>query len=87
MSIPSWVKIGVQCVCVDDSRGFASKRPVELQRGAVYTVRDVRIGCLGLEGLRAYYDSSRFRPLVTLEDDIKAHFSQHLRPQKIVERA
>ena len=40
------------------------------------------------EPSEARYLVDNFRPIVTLEDDIKAHFSQHLHaPQKIAERA
>lgn len=93
MSIPSWCRVGAKVVCIELlARVYAETVPVV---GETYTIRDVRdygdvVGILVSEirNAVANYDEGdlepcfiieAFRPLITLEDDLKAHFEQHLR--------
>lgn len=85
--VPSWAVNGTLVVCVEplDFNGECI-----MIKGCVYTLD--RIGlcpecgapeCIVKErdilaGHPAWMHLSRFRPLVTLEDDLKAHFIQYL---------
>lgn len=89
-AIPSWARVGAKVVCVD-ARGTR-----QLEAGEIYEVAWVglsqkkRLPMLGINGTtdvdgnRGEWKISRFRPLVTIEDDIATHFAEHLRqPRKI----
>lgn len=102
MSIPSWAIRGAKIVRVEPvyaARHAASVVPVV---GQTYTIREVFLAKGGRPAVRlveitcSWSDArnyergwvlSHFRPLVSLQDDISAHFEQHLRsPHKIEER-
>lgn len=100
--IPSWVRVGQKVVCVDAApRKYLA---VGLTEGAIYTIRGTNVAPNGVPGVllvevqssivwrdgrESSYHVDRFRPLVTIEDDLKAHFSAllHVPASKETERA
>lgn len=66
-----WAKPGVKCVCIDDSwlPGSGGKDEFVVS-GETYTISSVNGRSLNLVGIRPSKWISRFRPLVSLEDDI-----------------
>jgi hypothetical protein len=88
MSLPSWARVGAKVVCID-----AVGTP-ELVEGQTYTIEAVddvplRVGGFGVwlvdvgvmqDRVGSYFGFrlSRFRPLVTIEDDIATHFASLL---------
>lgn len=85
MSLPSWARVGAEVIYVDDSPGRLGGEDV-MKVGQTYVLRAVtdefaEPACrVHGDGLRSYefMALSRFRPLITLEDDIATHFRQHL---------
>lgn len=85
-AIPSWARVGAEVVYVDDSPGRLFDGDVLLKVGQAYVLRAVtdefaEPACrVHGDGLRSYefMALSRFRPLITLEDDLEAFFRQHL---------
>jgi hypothetical protein len=88
MSIPSWAYVGAKIVCVGDL-WTCSPNDADLPDpivGEVYEIAHVEDRCFGTDPdvwLCGFEDDfayglSNFRPLVTIEDDIATHFSQHL---------
>lgn len=84
--LPSWARVGAKVVYIDDSPGRLVAGVEVLRVGSVYVLRSVtdefaEPACrVHGDGLRSYefMALSRFRPLITLEDDIATHFRQHL---------
>jgi len=81
-AIPAWARVGAKVVCVDDSRGDANHAPGYV-KGAVYIISDVWVvgatpACRLTAFPRGDARLNRFRPLITIEDDIATHFRQHL---------
>lgn len=85
--IPSWARVGAKVVCVD-ARGAS-----ELDERGTYTISRIddgfAIGGIGVWLVEAApisvrwhnyqgFRLSRFRPLVTLEDDITTYFADLL---------
>lgn len=76
----AWARPGVKCVCVDASGGRSGDR---LKVGAVYTViemmsyeddfgqRGIRVVEATSDHYSGAYRLSRFRPLITQEDDVR----------------
>lgn len=85
-SLPSWARVGAKVVYVDDSPGDVYDGTEPLLVGQVYILSAVSDefsspACRVVgDGLRSFefMRLDRFRPLVTIEDDIATHFSQHL---------
>lgn len=88
--IPAWCRVGAKVVCVDDRPHCAV---AHLSRGQVYTVREIAIdpgrpsglilrevrNPIWRDGQEYGYLITRFRPLVTEQDDLEAHFNQFLK--------
>jgi len=75
--IPGWARVGAKVVCVDDGDAPA------LTADAIYTITGIAFGWQGVgflvlaelpEHLRDGWFFSRFRPLITQQDDIETHF-------------
>jgi len=80
--IPAWARVGAKVVCVRSD----PPRSDPLRRGAVYTIARVYVDDeIGsgpyvdlVEVARVGWWLKRFRPLITIEDDISAHFAHLL---------
>lgn len=89
MRIPSWARVGAKVVCIRDlwegRRLLWAPKPII---GSIYTISMVGAshnewGNFGimLDELKSYpygYEIEAFRPLITQQDDIAAHFAHHL---------
>jgi hypothetical protein len=85
-ALPSWAVPGARVVCVDDSPGcFGEAAP--FAKGDILTIEGLHpynrsvelVECKYYWGGRSLpFLVDRFRPLVTLEDDIANHFQAHL---------
>ena len=92
MGLPSWARVGAKVVCISTFGGRTAPHiPV---KGQIYTISGLSpdhqwgemlsLAEFGDERIsrsttRSYqYPVHCFRPLVTLEDDIEAHFAHHL---------
>lgn len=98
MSLPSWARVGAKVVCVD---AVGAPELVERQTYTIEAIDDVplRLGGLGVwlvevsimqNAVGSYYGFrlSRFRPLVTIEDDITTYFAELLTaPVRVTEEA
>ena len=90
MTVPSWARVGAKVVCVDTSPGDWNGRG-GFVAGEIYTLTWVwthRNGtpvCAVSAFPRSIARISRFRPLITIEDDIATHFRQHLDVREPVE--
>lgn len=90
--LPSWARVGAKVVCISAFGGRSAPHiPV---KGEIYTISHLdpdhqwgpmlQLVEFGDERIsrsttRSYsYPVHCFRPLVTIEDDIAAHFRQHL---------
>lgn len=91
--LPSWARVGAKVVYIDDSPGRLVAGAEVLRVGSVYVLRSVtdefaEPACQ-VHGDRLCHDEflalARFRPLITQEDDIAAHFRQHLDVREPVE--
>jgi hypothetical protein len=91
-AIPSWCRVGAKVVCVTEAANL-SPGEAQLVVGSVYTIRSVERDEVSFgfildeiknppipysDGMECFYDWHRFRPLVTIEDDLEAHFLHHL---------
>lgn len=88
MSVPSWAKPGVKCVCVNNDGWYRDGTPFEsdVRLNGVYTIVEVITDSRGHVGislwgqpLGEYYNVTQFRPLITKsqEQDV-ALFRHHL---------
>lgn len=93
-TIPSWAVKGAKVVYLGRLRKNTA-RTVQLKKGAIYTIREIYqspvTGNYGVSvaevinglhpvfGLEYGYAIHRFRPVVTLEDDINEHFAVYLK--------
>lgn len=88
--IPAWARVGAKVVLMNDEPGPLNSGPLLCQRGDIYTLIEVT-DRFDAPACRARRDESgwehraddwalisRFRPLVSIEDDIATHFAQHL---------
>jgi hypothetical protein len=81
-ALPSWARVGAKVVCIN-ADGFGCNwwgaYPV---KGNQYTISgygpDFDTFMLAEIGGNAEWSCYRFRPLVTLEEDIANHFQVHL---------
>ena len=104
MSVPAWAVRGREVVCIKDGwsdnwcRLMGAVPPDRVPMlNEVLRIEEVLvdpspivIGCfLSFEGIPPFlYEVSNFRPLVTLETDLKAHFAHHLdAPVRVSEEA
>lgn len=91
MSLPIWARVGAKVVCVTKMAKLL-KGEAQLVVGDIYTIRTVEWaeGDYGFtlvevvnpalwNGTECLYSWYKFRPLVTIEDDLEAHFTNLLR--------
>jgi hypothetical protein len=79
--LPSWARVGAKVVCVNAKHSWLVEKRVyriadlgdEDSTGPVISVEGVMMG-----NRLARWFVGRFRPLITLEDDISTHFRQLL---------
>lgn len=90
MDVPSWCRVGNKCVCIDNLSSLATHGEAAPEQGKVYTIRSVLrdMGLTWLRFHEVHnipmpykngfmecdWDARHFKPLVSLEDDIKTHF-------------
>jgi len=91
--LPIWARPGVKVVCVDDSNQDDGRHDRKIVAGGIYVIRETMISNLGNPGVRLVgiagsinrfsgretgWHIHRFRPLVSIEDDLAAHFNHLL---------
>ena len=86
MTIPSWMQKGAQCVCIKRTpwavvrEGFGDNRHPAFGEVCVIEGVSVEMGMIALDirGYSSLLGARHFRPVVTEQDDLEAHFNQFL---------
>lgn len=81
--MPSWAVKGRKVVCVDDSPGRHPHQVPNTKKptvGPIYVILDTIVDgnfglCLEVTGADGFWAVDRFKPLITIEDDISTHFA------------